>query len=96
MKTFFIFSFEIIVGLIIVYYSIELFLVYFLLVLLLSNNESRKLRRFYNVSTEIKILAIAKKLGITEYDLNKTMKDQLSKMTEEQKKSLEDDFKNLK
>ena len=96
LKTFFIFAFEIIIGSIIVYFSIELFLVYLLLVILVLNNRSRKLRRFYNASTEVKILAIVKKLGITEYELNQTMKDQLNKMTDEQRKSIEEDFKNLK
>ncbi|MBU0661006.1 hypothetical protein KKG22_02380 [Patescibacteria group bacterium] len=76
--------------------SIEWFLLYAFVIYLIQSEKRtdclRKLIRVYQVGNEIKLLAIIKKMNISEEEIDNIFEDNLS---DEQKKDLEKDFDDL-
>jgi hypothetical protein len=95
LKTLLIYFGEMLIGILIINYSIKLFLVYLLFILIFRFEAIRKLTRLYNVSTEIKILAIAKKIGMAEKEIEQVADEQFKKLSDKQRRSLERDLKNI-
>ena len=83
---------EITLGMLFLSYSIEAFLIYLLFVLIFLFERIRKLMRFYNLTTEIKILSLVKKLEVTEEEIKQILGEQLDKLSDKEKKSLEKDL----
>lgn len=71
---------EIVIGGIILYFDIKWFLFYAFVVILFylvrNIDHLRKLIRFYNLTTEVKIISIQRKLGITPEEAKKVLEDQ--------------------
>lgn len=55
----------------------------------------RKLIRTYQVANETKILAIIKKLNISNHEISEVMEKELSKLTPQQKAQLEKDVADI-
>jgi len=75
--------------------AILLLFIYLVLRLTLIYEYLRKLIRVYQFSNEVKIMAIAKKLDISEDEISKLGDKELAKLTVDQKNSLERDFKDI-
>lgn len=90
---------ELIIG--IVFYNINqlAFFLYILFWLLIRSDITtdylRKLMRVYQLTNELKLNAIIKKLNITQEEFNKILAEYNSKISLDQKKELEEDFKEL-
>ncbi len=94
--------FEILAGIFILVFTedIRYFLFYFLIIFLLTLelrvDYLRKIIRVFQAANEIKLKGIIKKLNITEGELLKIGDDIENNLTEEEKKSLIEDLKDLK
>jgi hypothetical protein len=89
----------IILGVVFYSFSLEAFLIYALVVILIridvSTNYLRKMIRVFNVTTESKILAIAHKFKIGDEEIIKVLDDIESRQTKEQKESLVKDSQDI-
>lgn len=76
-------------------YAIFLLFIYIVIRLTVIYEALRKLIRVYQVSNEVKLLAIMNKLKITEEEIQKEMNKNLDKLTPKQKEMLEKDFQSM-
>jgi len=73
-------------------YFLLFFFVYHLYSAFTRYNHLRAMVRVYNVTTEAKIMAIAKKLGVTESDIAAVIDEQKHRIPTGKWKSVEQDF----
>ena len=99
MKKIIIYTIEILIAAAIIWYDQRLFLLYFFIIVLWKIDSKieflRKLIRVFGVIDEARLLAIARHLNVTEAQMNKVLKEALDKLSEEQRKLLEKDFKDI-
>lgn len=93
---------EILIGALILFNSdtIKPFLLYFFVVFLLTTfrymDYQRKIIRFYQISNEIKIMAIIRKLKITDDEISIVQEDEKIRIGKEKWAEIEKEFEELK
>ncbi len=91
--------FELILATILILIDLRLFLVYAFMALLIGLDMKvdylRKLVRVFEVWNETKLIAIQRKMQITNEDITKIAEENMEKLTEEQRKSLEKDLQDI-
>ncbi|HUD04646.1 MAG TPA: hypothetical protein VMR59_01510 [Patescibacteria group bacterium] len=89
----------IVLGVVFYSFSLEAFLIYALIVILMridgATNYLRKMIRVFNITTEGKIMAIVHKLKIGDEEIDKVLEDMESYQTKEQKESLAKDVQDI-
>ena len=76
-------------------YAIFLLFIYIVIRLTIIYEAFRKLIRVYQVANDVKLLAIMKKLKITEEEIQKETNENLEKLTPKQREMLEKDFQSI-
>lgn len=89
---------EVVFGLLILFfaeYALFLLFIYIVIRLTLIYEALRKLIRTYQVANEIKLMAIMKKLKVSDEEVEKITKDMLENLTPKQRELLENDVESL-
>ena len=90
---------ELIIAIVLYNFSLKAFLIYaFFWIIIkidITTDYLRKVIRTFQVMNELKLLAIVKKLDIKEEELDKLVEEMNSKLTDEQRKDLDEDFAEL-
>lgn len=94
-RTILIFIGEIIIGVILVNYSLKAFLIFLLIIIFIRFEYLRKMIRVFNVSTESKIMAIARKVNVKEEEINAILEETKESVGYKEWKSLEKDYKDI-